>query len=331
MADLWSSVADEVFCPFATSVGESSLALFARGRSGELLHRKREGGTWSEFRSLGVPLARGEGSEVPVDWRISACTTLPDEVQLLGRTPEGALVHGTMRGEVWGGFDWIGTPQTRVAEVLVPVGLASAPVACSRAPGEMDVFAVAFAGELLHTRWNGSEFSEIESLGGIATPRGVDLPLSGAISAAACGGNAMAVFARGTAGELLVKWWNAGGWAPFVPVQSPEELDPALQLVELPLPLTSWPVACGGGRTRLDVFARGPGGDLLRRTWNGTDWSRAESLGMPYAASGDPIPFTGFSLACAWDRWRLDVFAGAVDGKLYNASSNGSWNARANP
>ena len=70
-------------------------------------------------------------------------------------------------------------------------------------------------------------------------------------------------------------------------------------------------------------------GDLLRRVWNGTAWTRAESLGMPRSASGEPIPLTGFSLACAWGRWRLDVFATAADGKLYNASSNGSWSAPA--
>jgi hypothetical protein len=109
-------------------------------------------------------------------------------------------------------------------------------------------------------------------------------------------------------------------WAPFVPVRSPEEADPALRFVEVPLPLTSAPVACGGGRTRLDVFARGPDGDLLRRVWNGTTWTRAESLGMPRSAAGAAIPFTGPSLACAWGRWRLDVFAQAADGKLYQAS-----------
>jgi hypothetical protein len=50
---------------------------------------------------------------------------------------------------------------------------------------------------------------------------------------------------------------------------------------------------------------------------------------MPRSGTGEPIPFTGFSLACAWGRWRLDVFANAADGKLYNAASNGSWSAPA--
>jgi hypothetical protein len=320
MPDLWSALASDAFCPAAAASGERRLALFARGPRGELLHRQRDGEAWTDFRSLGVPVGRGGGSDLPVDWRIAACATGEDEVQLLARSPDGELLHGTVRSGEWSGFECIGTPQGPGVDAAVPMGLACAPTACSRTPGQMDVFAVGPAGELLHTSWSGSRFSEIEALGGIGTARGADLPICGAVSAAACGSGAMAVFARGTAGELLVKWWNAGVWAPFVPVRSPEEADPALRFVEVPLPLSSAPVACGGGRTRLDVFARGPAGDLLRRIWNGTAWTRAESLGMPRSAAGEAIPFTGPSLACAWGRWRLDVFAQAADGKLYQAS-----------
>jgi len=329
MSDLWSALAGDVSCPAVAASGERRLALIARGPRGELLHRQRDAEAWTDFRSLGVPVARGGASDLPVDWRIAACATAEDEIQLVARSPEGELLHGTVRSGAFRGFECIGTPEGPGVEVAVPMGLAGAPTACSREPGQMDVFAVGPAGELLHTSWSGSAFSELESLGGLAAPRGADLPICGAISAAACGSSAMAVFARGTAGELLVKWWNAGVWAPFVPVRSPEETDPALRFVEVPLPLTSAPVACGGGRTRLDVFARGPAGDLLRRIWNGTAWTRAESLGMPRSTAGKPIPLTGFSLACAWGRWRLDVFATAADGKLYNASSNGSWSAPA--
>ncbi len=329
MLDLWSPLAGDVRCPAAAASGERRLALIARGPRGELLHRQRDGEGWTEFRSLGIPVARAGASELPVDWHLAACSTGDESIELLGRSPEGELLHGTMRSGDWGGFECVGTPEGPGVEVAVPMGLAGAPTACSRAPGQMDVFVVGLAGDLLHTTWSGSGFSELESLGGLAPGRGADLSVRGGISAAACGGSAMAVFARGAAGELLVKWWNAGVWAPFVPVQAPEEQDPALRFIEVPLPLTSAPAACGGGRTRLDVFARGPAGDLLHRFWNGTSWRRAESLGMPRSGTGEPIPFTGFSLACAWGRWRLDVFANAADGKLYNASSNGSWSAPA--
>src|SRR6266480_4845949 len=93
-----------------------------------------------------------------------------------------------------------------------------------------------------------------------------------------------------------------------------------------PGPISGQVSACNCGDRRMGVFARGPGGDLLHSWWDGQGWNVFESLGMPRSPStGAWIPFTGISLACAWEKFRLDVFARAADGKLYSASSNGSW------
>lgn len=84
-------------------------------------------------------------------------------------------------------------------------------------------------------------------------------------------------------------------------------------------------MACGGGSKRLDVFARGSGGDLFHKWWDGKTWSGFASLGMPKPdGPSNAVPFTGTSLACAWGRYQLDVFALAADGKLYNLCWNGS-------
>jgi hypothetical protein len=90
------------------------------------------------------------------------------------------------------------------------------------------------------------------------------------------------------------------------------------------VPLSGPPVCAGGGSTHLDVFARGQRGDLLHKWWNGKDWTRFESVGCPATAEGALIPFTSASLACAWGRFQLDVFARASDGKLYAATCSGS-------
>jgi hypothetical protein len=330
--DLWAPIAEDVFSPAAAPRCERRLALIARGPQGELLYREREGETWSDFRSLGVPMGRTgpSAAAIPVDWPIAACATGDDQIQLLARSPEGELLHGVLRADIWEGFECIGAPEAPGIEVAVPMGLAGAPSACSRARGQMDVFAVGASGALLHTTWNGSEFSELQSLRGIPWRGGRELPISGAISAAACGSRSMGVFARGSHGELLVKWWDGVSWSPFASVTAPDETDPINELIEIPMPLASAPAACGGGAGRLDVFARSPGGDLLHRWWNGSSWTRFESLGMPRSGSA-PIPFTGISLACTWGKWRLDVFARGVDGRLYAASSNGSWVSRSAP
>ncbi len=321
----WTPIAEDTFAPAVAACGERSISLFMRGPRGDLLHRRRDADSWGELRSLGLPLARVPGSQVPVpvEWPLAACSTGPGEIHLLARGPEGELLHGALRDHDWKGFECVGVPAGFDG---LPMGLASAPAACSRAPGRMDVFAVGAAGALLHATWDGSGFSEFESLGGIDLPGVGPTPLAGQVSACNCGDRRMGVFARGPAGDLLLKWWNGSGWSPFSSLGSPQERDTVYPAVQRAAPIASAPVACGGGTTRLDVFVRGPRGDLLHSRWDGKEWKVFESLGGPRSpATGARILFTGASLACAWEKFRLDVFARGADGKLYTASSYGSW------
>src|SRR5207302_1156077 len=169
-----------------------TISLFIRGPRGDLLHRRRDVDTWGELRSFGVPLARVRGSQVPVpvDWPLAACSTGPEEIQLLARGAEGELLHGTLRGNEWDG----------------------------------------------------------------------------------------------------------SAWSPFASLGSPQEPDCVYPAVRRAAPISSAPAGCGGGTTRLDVFARGPRGDLLHSWWDGQEWNVFESLGMPRSPStGAWIPFTGIS------------------------------------
>jgi len=330
----WSAIAEGVSCPAAVATGERRVTLFARGSGSELVVLERDADAWSEPRSLGVPLARPAGSRsptMPVDWPIAACATGPAEIQLLARGPEGELLHGTLRGGEWGGFDCIGSPATWVGETAIPMGLASAPSACSRDPGRMDVFATEWSGRLLGSAWDSGGFAEFEPLGNVVLADGRSEPVRGPISACSCGARAMAIAARGAAGDLLIKWWDGAKWTPFASLGFITEPDPVYPAVDFPVPLASAPVACSGGSTRLDVFARGQYGELLHKWWDGKNWSRFESLGHPRSdPEGAPTAFTGVSLACVWGKFQLDVFARAADGKLYNAWWNGSW-ARQRP
>src|SRR5205085_6042916 len=112
-----------------------------------------------------------------------------DQIQLLARGAEGELLHGTLREADWSGFRCIGSPAGFQG---APMGLASAPVACSREPGKMDVFAVGAAGALLHATRDAAGFTEFESLGGIEPQaERAESPISGPISACNCGPRAM--------------------------------------------------------------------------------------------------------------------------------------------
>jgi hypothetical protein len=320
----WFAIAENVSSPVAVAHGERRVAVFARGASGELLLVEGERGEFLPPRSLGVPLARDGSTTVPADWPIGACATRPGEIQLVARGAEGELLHGTLRNGEWGGFESIGSPAAWFGSLGVPMGLAGAPVACSRTPGTMDVFAVGATGALLHSAWDGKEFAEFESLGSVATDGGLEFPVLPPISATACGARTIAVAARGHRGDLLVKWYEGAKWTPFSSLGFPNEPDSVYPAIEVPVPLSGAPVCAGGGSSRLDVFARGQRGDLLHKWWNGKDWTGFESIGAPVSPEGARIPFTNLSIACAWGRFQLDVFARASDGKLYAATCGGT-------
>jgi hypothetical protein len=322
-AERWSVLAEDVFCPAAAAWGDRGVSVFMRGATGDLLVREREADSFGDLRSLGVPMARVEGSRVPVpvEWPIAACSSRDGDLHLLARGVEGDLVHGRLRGKDWSGFQSIGVPIARGRGLALPMGLAGAPTACCRERGRLDVFAVAGEGDLLHTVYEGSGFSECESLGAVAGTG----PVFGAISAFDAGLRAMGIVARGS-GDVLVKLWTAQQqWRPFAPLRGIDQIDPLDPALEWMRPLTGPPAACGGGSSRADAFVRGPRGHLFHAWWNGERWSEYQSLGMPGPAESDATPFTAGPIACAWGKYRLDVFACATDGKLYHSRSSGTW------
>jgi hypothetical protein len=98
----------------------------------------------------------------------------------------------------------------------------------------------------------------------------------------------------------------------------PSEPDAIYPAVPCMAPLTGAPIVCGGGSARLDVFARGAHGQLLHKWWDGKNWSDFASLGFASSGVGTAhVAFSGVSLACAWGKFQLDLFARGADGKLY--------------
>jgi len=108
----WSAIAENVSSPVAVASGERRVTVLCRGPAGELLLMVGERGEYQPPTSLGLPLARDGSTTVPVDWPIGACPTAPGEIQLVARGPEGELLHGTLKGTEWGGFESIGSPAT---------------------------------------------------------------------------------------------------------------------------------------------------------------------------------------------------------------------------
>jgi hypothetical protein len=319
----WELVGSGMWCPAAVSPRAGRVVVFARSVTGELLSREWSDGGWSPIRLLGIPSARVDDAlEVPADWQIASCSSDPSRIDILVCSPDGDLLHMTGDGVAFGPMQFLGAPATTVGGVTFPLGLVGPPAACSAKPDRLDVFAISQSGELLHTWREGAEWSGFESLGVPSIQHGGaqrSMPLAGRLSACRCGPDRMAIFVRGSRGDLMLKWWDGARWSEFASLGWPEEEAEAYPAVTVAAPLTGPPAACSWGRGRLDVFVRGARGQVLHKWWDGKAWSPFLSLGMPMDAQRRFLPSTGTLAACNGGTGRLDVFTRAVDGNLYHA------------
>ena len=317
----WSAIGAGLFCPVAVSPAPGRVVLLARTAAGELVRRERlQDGSWAEPRSLGVPTARsaGGGMDVPVDWQLAACGAGADgdgadDVEIVARSPDGDLLHMRQRGGGRARFECLGAPAAVSGGRAIPVGIASPPAVCRGASGRLEVFAVDPGGELLHAARRAGEWEPFDALG---APAGT--PRIEAVAACACAPASIAVFRRGAAGDLLLKWWDGAAWSQYASLGQPQAPDPSYPAVLAPAPLTGPPAACSWGPSRLDVFARGAAGDLVHAWWDGGDWSSFESCGLP-VSNDQAVPLTGAVSACSAGEGTCDIVAGAIDGSLYHA------------
>lgn len=175
--------------------------------------------------------------------------------------------------------------------------LTSPPAVSSRGAHKLDVFVRATDGALYHKLWNGSTWSNWESLGG-------ELKEGSAPAAVSWSEDRIDVFVRWVDDQLHHKFWRKRhGWSNW------ESLGGTL---------TSSPAVSSRGTNRLDVFVRATDGSLYHRLWNGNHWSNWDPRGgflQENAAIG----------AVSWSSNRIDVFVeGGIDHHLYQLTWNGN-------
>jgi hypothetical protein len=328
-AGRWVLVEADLFCPTAISPNPGRIVLFARNVRGELVRKEWHDGQWTTMQSLGIPVARDSASErpLPVDWHLSACCDRDGHIELFGRSPGGDIVYCADASLKDLTFQRLGAPAAKRDGVIFPMGLTGPPAACGSRGQRVDIFAIGQTAELLRAARDGGRWSDFEPLGaavmhiGGSQPQAVPILLN--IAACRCGDARVAVFLCTSGGALLFKWWDGRMWSGYACLGMPEARNQSYPAVMSGAPLTGPPAACSWSPERLDVFARGPRGELMHKAWNGKDWAPFTSLWMPTREQkGEilPVPLTGVLAACSSGPGRLDVFATALDGNLYQTS-----------
>jgi hypothetical protein len=175
-----------------------------------------------------------------------------------------------------------------------------------------------------------------EDLGGV---------LQSGVTAASRGTNRLDVFARGTSGAMIHRWWDGTAWrgwetlggiidgAPAAVSWGPGRLDcfargPENHLYhrwfdgtwhgwqDLGGLIISNPTVCAWAADRLDVFAAGADNAMWHLWWDGTAFQGWESLGGT---------IVGAPAAVAWGPNRIDCFARGTDSHLYHRWFDGAW------
>src|SRR5207245_8245508 len=124
----WTAIGSGLFCPVAVCPKSEHITLFARGATGELLFKEWEGAEWSDFHSLGIPIAHRDASQgsVPAGWLFSACSGEPDRIDLVAGSPDGELLHMARTGGEWGAFECLGAQAMMRGSIAIPqIGRAS--------------------------------------------------------------------------------------------------------------------------------------------------------------------------------------------------------------
>lgn len=268
--------------PAVAAWGSGRIDIFARGTSGQLMHKVYDGdlyGAWNDlrgslaadsspaaiggvFHSLDV-LVRGAdnalwhkyttGGGGWSRWELvddsmaitsgpAIASTSTGHLEVFARGTGGALFSKTCLNGSWGAWSSLGGS----------VKLGSDPAAISWGPQRLDVFVRGTDDALYHRAFTGLWWSEWEKLGGKLTS-------SPAVTSPAPG--KLEVFARGVNNTIwqISYDYYAGGWSTW------KDLGRAA-VASAPAAIASW------GEGRIDLFVRGTTGAVWHKWWNGTKW-----------------------------------------------------------
>lgn len=172
--------------PAAVSMSAGRTDVFARGGSGQLVHKTSHDGRWSSWVHLG---GRFVGAPTVASWA-------PGRLDVFVRGTDGTLQHKWLMAGRWSHWESLGGR------------LASSPSAVAMTLGRLDVFARGTDGSLQHVYYpGGGRWSLWSSLGGV---------LYSEPAAVTTGNGLLDILVRGGDGALRLKTYVRGrGWSAY--------------------------------------------------------------------------------------------------------------------
>lgn len=207
-----------------------------------------------------------------------AFTTGPDNVQLMVKDKDNALLYKSRSSDNWTAWQNMGGK------------IKSRPAIISMGGDHLEIFGTGTDGALYH-KWlqpgssltTGRNWSGWESLGGniIGTP-----------SVVSWGKDHMNIFASGTDRNLYLRWFDGRQWHGWDKMGGE---------------MASDPVGLTSGVGHCYVFIRGMDGNVRLKYWQGDKWSDWENLGGNIIGNPKPI---------SWGAGHIELFARNTSGNL---------------
>ena len=247
----------------ATVNGANPIDVFGKAKDdNSIYHKYWDGSSW---QPQGDSLEKLDDGSTEFSSGPAAVSWGPNRTDVFALDTDHKVKH-----QYWDGTTWLKKWESPFGDGQ----LSNIPTAISWGANRLDIFGVdAESGDLLHGFWDGSQWSDLESLGRPSA----DVGLAGTVAATSWSSNRIDVVVLGTDGAYYYKYWDGSQWQPSVEGFASKGGN-----------FSSSPAVVSWGENRLDIFGVGTDNKLKHMTWYGSGWypsdAAFETLGGPLEA-----------------------------------------------
>ena len=277
--------------PVAVSWGENRMDVFSVSAIGDLTHKYWDGTAWqpseTDVETLGSGIDSSASSLAATSWG-------EGRLDVFGIESRGrVLLHKYFDGSQWNPQDDISNLEDLGGDLSTGVS------AVSWGPDRMDIVGASDEQEVQHIYYDGTKWSEWESLPG----SNVSITEPTIVS---WGVNRLDIFGINlNDGALWHTAWDGSQWLAWESLGGSNLLSPVAA--------KSW------GPNRIDILALGEDNSYYYKFWDGSQWNPTDATLYQKAGNFSSVP----ALA-SWGVNRLDIFGVTTDKKLAHQTWYGS-------